>query len=29
MQAEILVGNPKGKREFERPKLRWQDNINV
>ena len=26
---KILVGKPEGKRPLERPRLRWEDNINV
>jgi len=25
----ILVGKPKNKRPFERPRLRWEDNIKM
>ena len=25
----VLVGKPKGKRPFGRPKLRWEDNIKM
>jgi hypothetical protein len=25
----ILVGKPEGKRQFERPRCRWEDNIKM
>jgi hypothetical protein len=25
----VLVGKPEGKRQFERPQYRWQDNIKM
>jgi hypothetical protein len=25
----VLVGKPKGKRQFRRPRLRWEDNIKI
>jgi hypothetical protein len=25
----VLVGKPEGKRPFERPRLRWKDNIKM
>jgi hypothetical protein len=25
----FLVGKPEGKRQFERPRCRWEDNINM
>jgi hypothetical protein len=26
---KILVGKPRGKRPFGRPRLRWEDNIKI
>jgi hypothetical protein len=29
MAYKITVGNPEGKRLFERPRRRWEDNIKI
>jgi len=28
-EENVLVGKPKGKRPLERPRRRWEDNINM